>query len=142
MTAHSSEGDDPDDLRQTFSEVGGLLGRKWHLIILSRLQENGPARFNELKREGDISSKVLSDALADLEANGFVAREVVDERPIRVEYRLAERGASFGRVLWQIRRWHRDEQDAAGRQPAPPTVADANGRSDRRTAEALQNGRG
>ncbi|WP_327053562.1 winged helix-turn-helix transcriptional regulator [Halomicrococcus gelatinilyticus] len=140
MAVRSSEANDAGDLRRAFVEVGDLLGRKWHLLILSQLLEDGAAGFNELKREGDISSKVLSDALGDLEANGFVSREVVDDRPIRVEYRLAERGVSFGRVLLEIRAWHHQQDGTAG-SGRTAAIVDPDECPDWRPVEGVSNGR-
>jgi len=83
-----------------------LIGRKWHPIIVHRLLEHGPQGFNELKRDVDgISSKVLSDSLEDLEEEGIVDRQIVSEKPVRVEYSLTEFGASLESVIAAMRDW-------------------------------------
>jgi len=83
-----------------------LIGKKWHPVIIHRLLENGPSGFNELKENVDgISSKVLSDSLEDLQENGLVNREVINEQPFRVQYSLTERGASLESVIMEMAQW-------------------------------------
>jgi len=83
-----------------------LIGKKWHPVIVHRLLEAGPLGFNALKREVDgISSKVLSDTLDDLEENDLVDREIVSEKPIRVEYSLTGFGRSLEPVVFAMRDW-------------------------------------
>jgi len=83
-----------------------LIGKKWHPVIVHRLLRNGPLGFNALKAEVDgISSKVLSDSLEDLEEKELVDREIVSEKPFRVEYSLTERGESLEEVIVAMRDW-------------------------------------
>jgi DNA-binding HxlR family transcriptional regulator len=86
-----------------------LIGKKWHPVIVHRLLENGPLGFNALQTEVDgISSKVLSDSLEDLEEKTLVDREIVSEKPFRVEYSLTERGKSLEGVIMEMRDWGMD----------------------------------
>lgn len=93
-----------------------LIGKKWHPVIIHRLIECGPLGFNALREEVDgISSKVLSDSLEDLEEKRFVNREIVSEKPIRVEYSLTDLGASLEPVIYTMRDWgmeHLEEADS------------------------------
>ncbi|MFB6105275.1 MAG: winged helix-turn-helix transcriptional regulator [Halobacteriaceae archaeon] len=83
-----------------------LIGRKWHPVILHRLLEHGPSGFNELKTAVDgISSKVLSDSLEDLTEKQLVSREIVSEKPIRVEYALTPHGQSLEPIIMAMRDW-------------------------------------
>ena len=83
-----------------------LIGKKWHCVIVHRLLENGPLGFSALQTEVDgISSKVLSDVLEDLEEKGFVNREIVNEKPVRVEYSLTDLGRSLEPVVMAMRDW-------------------------------------
>lgn len=83
-----------------------LIGKKWHPVILHRLLDQGPLGFTALQREVDgVSSKVLSDALDDLEGKGLVNREIVNEKPVRVEYSLTELGRSLEPVIFAMRDW-------------------------------------
>ncbi|MFD1585747.1 winged helix-turn-helix transcriptional regulator [Halorientalis brevis] len=86
--------------------TASLIGKKWHPVIVDRLLTNGPLGFNALKEAVDgISSKVLSDSLEDLEERGIVTREVISEKPFRVEYDLTERGRDLGPVIDAMRTW-------------------------------------
>lgn len=83
-----------------------LVGKKWHPVIVHRLLTNGPLGFNALKEEVDgISSKVLSDSLDDLETKRLVDREIVNDKPVRVEYSLTETGESLRPVIFAMRDW-------------------------------------
>jgi len=83
-----------------------LIGKKWHPVIIHRLLQNGPLGFNALKEEVDgISSKVLSDSLSDLEDARLVNREIVSEKPFRVEYSLTDRGQDLEDVIMAMARW-------------------------------------
>lgn len=60
----------------------------------------GPRRFGDLRRDLDsISSKVLTAKLRALEADGLVARRVIDASPPQVEYSLTARGRAFDPVF-------------------------------------------
>ncbi len=71
------------------------LGDKWSVLIIGALAHR-PYRFGELKREiGDISQRMLTQTLRDLQADGLVEREVFPTTPPSVEYRLSPIGHSF-----------------------------------------------
>ncbi|PSQ45155.1 transcriptional regulator [Halobacteriales archaeon SW_7_68_16] len=83
-----------------------LIGRKWHPVIVHRLLDAGPLGFNALEEEvNGISSKVLSDSLDDLEKTGLVDREIVSEKPFRVEYSLTDRGEDLEGVIEAMAEW-------------------------------------
>ncbi|MFB6184441.1 MAG: winged helix-turn-helix transcriptional regulator [Haloarculaceae archaeon] len=83
-----------------------LIGKKWHPVIVHRLLQEGPLGFNALKSAVDgISSKVLSDSLSDLEDARLVDREIVSEKPFRVEYSLTDRGADLEDVVTAMAEW-------------------------------------
>ncbi len=86
--------------------TANLVGKKWHPVIVHRLIKNGPLGFNALKEDVDgISSKVLSDSLGDLEQKQLVNREIVSEKPVRVEYSLTAMGESLQPVIVAMRDW-------------------------------------
>ncbi|TWX65246.1 helix-turn-helix transcriptional regulator [Colwellia demingiae] len=75
-------------------DVINRIGDKWSLLILVVLSEQ-PTRFNELKRTiGDISQKVLTKVLKELEQEGYITRTAYDESPPKVVYDLTEMGIS------------------------------------------------
>lgn len=86
--------------------TSSLIGKKWHPVIIHRLLEHGPSGFTELKENVDgISSKVLSDSLDDLGDKHLVEREIISEKPFRVEYSLTDHGQSLEPVIYAMRDW-------------------------------------
>ena len=76
-----------------------LIGSKWKLLILRNLLVR-PWRFGELQKSLDgISAKVLTDSLKSMEADGIIARRVISERPLHVEYCLSELGESMREII-------------------------------------------
>ncbi|MFC7075558.1 winged helix-turn-helix transcriptional regulator [Haloarcula halophila] len=91
-----------------------ILGRKWHPLLITTLLTDGPLGFNELKARLDgISDKVLSECLDELQEAGLVTREVIDDKPVRVEYSLTAAGEALQPVIDQLREWSREHLDAA-----------------------------
>jgi DNA-binding HxlR family transcriptional regulator len=82
-----------------------LLGKRWTGLLLDALME-GPRRFCELTAtvEG-LSDRVLSDRLRELEVEGVVDRIVYPQIPVRVEYKLTEKGLALKPVVEAIHEW-------------------------------------
>lgn len=88
--------------------TAAILGKKWHLVLIHRLLEHGPLGFSELGDHVDgISDKVLSESLSDLQEKGLVEREVVEAKPVRVNYSLTEHGRGLAPVVEEVHRWGR-----------------------------------
>ena len=82
-----------------------LIGGKWKTIILYSLL-NGTRRFGEIAvRIPDISRKVLTEQLKELESDGLILREQYKEIPPRVEYSLTELGKSLSPVFRELEIW-------------------------------------
>ena len=82
-----------------------LIGGKWKAIILYSLT-NGTKRFGEIEvRIPDISRKVLTEQLKELEADGLILREHYKEIPPRVDYSLTELGRSLSSVIKELEIW-------------------------------------
>ena len=86
------------------------VGDKWSMLLVMTLSA-GPLRFNELKRRvPDISQKMLTQTLRDLQRDGMVARQVFPTVPPAVEYRLTALGESvivpFGTLVSWANRHH------------------------------------
>lgn len=78
---------------------------RWTILVVRTLG-SGPMRFNALRREiGEISQKMLSSTLRDLEENGFVTRTVVGTVPPQVEYALTDLGKDFLTPVYGIADW-------------------------------------
>ncbi|MDF2505820.1 helix-turn-helix domain-containing protein [Clostridium sp.] len=82
-----------------------LIRGKWKAVILCNLNE-GPKRFLELQRfTGNVSQKVLSEKLSELEIDGLIEKKAFSEIPPRVEYFLTERGEKLFPALDMIQQW-------------------------------------
>ena len=86
--------------------VVARFGNKWALLVILVLSESEPIRYNELGRKiPDISSRVLSNTLRILEADGLINRRFYQEVPPRVEYSLSETGRSLVPIIIQLTEW-------------------------------------
>ena len=82
-----------------------LIGDKWKVLILRDLID-GTKRFGELKKSvGNISQKVLTSQLRDMEQKGLLTRTVYAEVPPRVEYTLTKTGLSLKPILEAMKNW-------------------------------------
>ena len=82
-----------------------LISDKWKVLILRDLMP-GSKRFGELKRSvGNVSQKVLTAQLREMEQNGLLIRTVYPEVPPRVEYALTELGRSLKPILDALYSW-------------------------------------
>ena len=89
-----------------FEIVTTLIGGKWKLILMHRLLDNEVLRFGELKRAvGEITQKMLTNQLRELEKDGLVARKVYSEVPPKVEYSLTELGQSLRPLIQDMKKW-------------------------------------
>ncbi len=85
-----------------------LIGDKWKVLILRDLM-TGTKRFGELKKSiGNVSQKVLTAQLRNMEENGLVNRKVYAEVPPRVEYSLTRLGQSLKPILDAMLSWGED----------------------------------
>lgn len=86
-------------------DVLDKIGDKWSMLLVMTLA-SGPKRFNQLHREvPDISQKMLTQTLRDLQRDGLVARQVFDTKPPSVEYRLTPLGHSLIVPFGQLIEW-------------------------------------
>lgn len=66
----------------------------------------GPARFHQLREAiPDMSDRMLSERLRELEAEGVVTRSVIPDTPVRVEYALTEKGRALEGAIMAIADW-------------------------------------
>lgn len=84
---------------------------RWKPTIICLLALNGSMRFNELlNRIGEVSSRMLSKQLKELETDAIVSRTVDDHGALKVSYSLTDRGMSLIPVLRELARWGAENQ--------------------------------
>jgi DNA-binding HxlR family transcriptional regulator len=105
-----------------------LIGRRWTGAIV-RVLLGGARRYNELAEAvPEISDRMLSERLRELEAEGVIARKVIPESPVRVEYALTEMGRDLQGAVDAIGAWA--ERWLPGEPPVGEAAgAEAGGRS-------------
>ncbi|MFC2423570.1 winged helix-turn-helix transcriptional regulator [Fusobacterium polymorphum] len=82
-----------------------LISNKWKILIIRDLLE-GTKRFSELKKSiNNISQKVLTSNLREMEENELLTRKVYPEVPPRVEYTLTDIGYSLKPLLDDMDKW-------------------------------------
>lgn len=99
----------PDHTDICFCPLSGILdvvAKKWALLIIAILGNEGEKGFNELKKElGTISPKPLSDTLRNLELFGIVHKRVIPTSPPTVRYSLTPDGWEFREYLIPMLVW-------------------------------------
>lgn len=85
------------------------LGNKWALVVLMKISENGPMRFNELYRNiPSVSEKVLSSVLKQLTTDGIIGRQLFPDVPPRVEYSITDFGKTLLPHVQALIEWGRE----------------------------------
>ena len=88
-----------------YHEAVELVGRRWTGAIL-RVMMDGPMRFSEIAQAvPELSDRLLSERMKELEARGIVERSVLPGPPVRVEYELSTMGHELEPALAEIQRW-------------------------------------
>ena len=85
------------------------LGNKWALVVLVKISENEPVRFNELYRAiPTVSEKVLSQVLRQLTTDGIIHRELLPDVPPHTEYCVTELGNTLLPHVKALIKWGQD----------------------------------
>ena len=106
----ASPADADDDVAQSgccpfYHEAIELVGRRWTGAILRVLMDR-PMRFSEVGQAvPELSDRLLSARMKELEARGIVQRTVHAGPPVRVEYSLSEMGRELGPTLNELQEW-------------------------------------
>jgi DNA-binding HxlR family transcriptional regulator len=88
-----------------YHEAVELVGRRWTGAIL-RVLMDGPLRFSEVAAAvPELSDRLLSERMKELESRGMVNRMVIPGPPLRVEYELSRMGHELEPALSELQRW-------------------------------------
>jgi DNA-binding HxlR family transcriptional regulator len=95
-------------VRDVLDSVGG----KWTSLMILGLAD-GPRRFSQLRRFiPDISQRMLTQTLRDLQRDGYLTRTVYPTQPPSVEYALTPLGRSFLALLRSLVQWSTENHKA------------------------------
>jgi DNA-binding HxlR family transcriptional regulator len=87
-------------------EAVELVGKRWSGAIIAVLLEGGAMRFSEIGQAiPQLSDRLLSERMKELEARGIVERHVHPDSPVRVEYELTEMGKELAPTLTELKGW-------------------------------------
>ena len=112
------------ELCPKFHEAVELIGKRWNGAVI-RLLIDGRHRYCGLRDAiPDISDRMLSERLKELESAGIVRRIVTPDTPVRVEYELTDKGRALEGPLRALGAW------ATAWMPADPAAAPASGGTD------------
>jgi len=113
----------PRPLCSKFHRASELIGRRWNGAIIFVLMESR-CRFATLRKEiPDITDRMLSERLFELEQEGIVERTVIPESPVRVEYALTKKGRELADAIDAIGDWAKKWVEASPRPVASKTSA-------------------
>ena len=97
-----------------FHQAIELIGRRWTGAILEILLQGGSLRFSTIAAAvPDLSDRMLSDRLKELESHSLVDRTVFPGPPVRVQYALTRKGQELAPALEELKRWARNWLDAS-----------------------------
>src|SRR5689334_25323812 len=101
----SCDRDDIPELCLRFHRASELIGRRWTGAIIYLLLKSRQ-RFAELRDAiPEITDRMLSERLQELEQEGVVERNVIPETPVRVEYSLTKKGRALAGVIDAVGGW-------------------------------------
>src|SRR4051794_9624181 len=91
-----------------YHEAVELVGKRWTGAILAVLLDGGTMRFSEVAQSvPQLSDRLLSERMKELETRGLVERRVIHSTPARVEYELTEMGRDLAPAIRALTAWGR-----------------------------------
>ena len=110
----------PPEVEALTLELLGHIADKWTMIVLEELADGRPQRFTQLRKAiPDVSQKMLTQTLRQMERLGLVTRQIYPVIPPRVEYKRTALGHKLGPVVCHLWDWvadHAQEMQAAQRE--------------------------
>ena len=122
--ARQAKGARPVSCCPYYHEAVELIGKRWTGAIVGVLlnipaDADGGLRFTEIAQAvPELSDRLLSERMKELEARGVVERTVLPGPPVHVEYRLTEMGRALQPALSELREWARHWLDEPAERPA------------------------
>lgn len=96
---------DFDRMCPKYEQAVDLVCKRWTGLII-RVLMGGPKRFKEVKAQiPEMSDKMLTDRMKELEGAGVVIRKVYPEMPVRIEYELTDKGRDMKEMIESIQSW-------------------------------------
>lgn len=119
-----------------------LIGGRWTGAIIRALL-GGVTRFSDLNAAiPGLSDRMLANRLRELEAEGILTRVVVPEMPVRVEYRLTDKGRGLSQVIAAIVGWLGEWTDYPAQPFNPEPAVSGSGLHDRASASRARQAAG
>lgn len=88
-----------------FESAFQLLGKRWTGLIIRSLL-GGSKRFSDIQEAiPQLSARMLTERFKELEEQGIIIRHVYPEVPVRIEYKLTEKGRDLERSMDEIQKW-------------------------------------
>jgi DNA-binding HxlR family transcriptional regulator len=84
-----------------------MLTKRWTVLLVKQLLE-GPQRFSEMESSLQISGRILSERLRELELEELIKRHVYPDIPVRVEYVLTDKGRAMKPIILEIEIWAKE----------------------------------
>jgi len=110
-----------------YHEAVELVGRRWTGAIL-RVLMDGPLRFSEIGQSvPELSDRLLSERMKELEGRGIVQRTVIPGPPVRVQYSLSTMGRDLEPALSELHRWANEwlKPQAPDGEPTPGALSES-----------------
>lgn len=96
---------DYDHMCPRYERASELMGKKWTGLIV-RILIGGNRRFRDIRAQvPEMSDRILSERLKELEDEEIIWRRVLDDRPVLIEYGLTEKGRDLAPVVQAIQAW-------------------------------------
>ena len=105
MSTNNHEGINcPSEYLLALKDTMAVVNGKWKLLIVCSLFEEAK-RFSEIGQMIEISPRMLSKELKELELNGVVEKRIVSTTPVRIEYELTVSGKALGPLIEKMVEW-------------------------------------
>jgi DNA-binding HxlR family transcriptional regulator len=112
----------PPELCARFHRASELIGRRWTGAIIFVLLKSR-CRFATLRDAiPEITDRMLSDRLQELELEGILERTVIPDTPVRVEYALTKKGRALATAVDAIAEWAHKWSPAEAAEKTPRTA--------------------